>query len=157
MVQDEGREITTENRNELFHKVMGPEKRNRVRGYGVGVNWSHIPGIVTEKTGITQKIQALKDAYEAQRKEYEKREAEMAKQLKEAAEREEALQANYVALNSKMDVIQGQVGANSLIQILSAAGIGSMESLDFGRLLNLLKKPENSDVQLTSECQDAGN
>lgn len=75
VVRDEGREITTEIRNELFHKVMGPEKRNRVRGYGVGVNWSDIPGIVTEKTGITQKIQALKDVYEAQREEYEKREA----------------------------------------------------------------------------------
>lgn len=105
----------------------------------------------------------MKDIYEAQREEYEKREAEMAKQLKEAAEREEALQANYVALNSKMDAIQGQVGANSLVQILAAARIDSIESLDFERLLNLLKKPENSqdtsqtNVQLTSECQDAGN
>lgn len=87
----------------------------------------------------------------------------MEKQLKEAVEREEALQANYVALNSKMDAIQGQVGANSLVQILAAAGIDSMESLDFGRLLNLLNKPENSqdtsqtNVQLIFECQDAGN
>lgn len=68
----------------------------------------------------------------------------MAKQLKEVVEQREALQANYVALNSKMDVIQEQVSANSLVQILAAAGIGSMKSLDFGRLLNLLKKPENS-------------
>ncbi|KAK9923169.1 hypothetical protein M0R45_031601 [Rubus argutus] len=142
---------------------MGPEKHNRVCGYGVGVNWSDIPGIVTENTGITQKIQALKDVYEAQREEYEKREAEMTKQLKEAVKREKALQANYVALNSKMDAIQGQVGANSLGQILAACGIDSMESLDFGRILNLLKKPENSqhtsqtNVQLTLECQDAGN
>lgn len=39
----------------------------------------------------------------------------MAKQLKEVVEQKEALQANYVALNSKMDVIQEQVSANSLV------------------------------------------
>ncbi|XP_040365662.1 uncharacterized protein LOC121050229 isoform X3 [Rosa chinensis] len=35
-IRIEGREVTHEVRNELFHKVMGPEKRNRVRGYGIG-------------------------------------------------------------------------------------------------------------------------
>ena len=134
---------------------MGPEKRYRVRGYGVGVKWSDVPGIVTEKSGLTNRVQALNDAYEAQRAAHE-REAKMSNQLKESAERESKLQADFEALNKKMDTWQAQVGAHSLANILAAAGISSMESLDLGRLLNLVMKPNNLEATSTSYlCQTA--
>lgn len=39
----EGREIMHEVQNELYYKVMGPEKHYRVRENGVGVKWSDVP------------------------------------------------------------------------------------------------------------------
>ncbi|XP_040371278.1 uncharacterized protein LOC121051857 isoform X2 [Rosa chinensis] len=142
-VRIEGREVTHEVRNELFHKVMGPEKRNRVRGYGIGAKWADVPGIVTQKNGIKYQLLTLTEAYEAERAANVRREANLAQQLKESAEREEALQASYAQLNKKLDLMQEQMGANSLTQIFAAGGINSMESLDLGLLMNFLKKPDN--------------
>jgi septal ring factor EnvC (AmiA/AmiB activator) len=134
---------------------MGPEKRNRVRGYGVGVKWSDIPGIVTENSGITNRVQALNDAYEAQREAHERREAEMSKQLRESAERESKLQADFEVLNKKMDAWQAQVGAHSLANILAAAGISSIKSLDLylcqtaSELTDMKNVPNNGQITLT--------
>lgn len=69
------------------------------------------------------------------------READMPNQLKEFAERESKLRADFVALNNKMDTWQVQVDAHSLAHILAATGMSSMESLDLGRLLNLVRNP----------------
>lgn len=49
-------------------------------------------------------------------------------QLKEFAEWEEKLFANFEALNNKMDTLQAQVGTHYLAQILVAVGINSLES-----------------------------
>lgn len=80
----------------------------------------------------------------------------MSKQLKESAERESKLQADFEVLNKKMDTWQAQVGAHSLANILAADGISSMESLDLGRLLNLVKKPNHLEaMSATCLCQTA--
>lgn len=65
--RDAGREVTADVRNKLYVERFGPEKRNRVRGYGAGVQWRHVPGILTKKQGISSEVQSLRTQCEEQR------------------------------------------------------------------------------------------
>ena len=142
-IRNEGREVTNEDRNEIFTLVMGPEKHNRVRGYGVGATWADVPGIVTQKNGLKHQVKALRDANEAQRAENERREATLAQKLKESAEREMALQTSYEQICKKVDSLEAQVVTNPLSNMFAAAGIDSLESLDLSRLITFMKKPDD--------------
>ncbi|TQE06273.1 hypothetical protein C1H46_008122 [Malus baccata] len=48
-VCERGEGVTTEVRNRIYAELLGPEKRNQVRGFGLGVGWADVPGIVTEQ------------------------------------------------------------------------------------------------------------
>ncbi|KAM0998072.1 hypothetical protein EV2_008147 [Malus domestica] len=48
MVRERGKEVTTEVRNRIVAKVLGPEKRNHVRGFGLRGGWADVPGIIIE-------------------------------------------------------------------------------------------------------------
>ncbi|PQQ09276.1 uncharacterized protein Pyn_01948 [Prunus yedoensis var. nudiflora] len=63
-VRERGEDINTEVRNQIFAAVMGPEKRNAVRGYGIGVHWKDVPNIITERRGISREVQQQREAYE---------------------------------------------------------------------------------------------
>lgn len=49
----------------IYSEVLGPEKNNRVRGYGSGITWADVPGIVTEKRGLSSEVQTLRANYES--------------------------------------------------------------------------------------------
>ncbi|XP_050374114.1 uncharacterized protein LOC126791693 [Argentina anserina] len=152
--ENEGLEVTQEVRNQFFNTVLGPEKRNRVRGYGCGANWVDVPGIVTQKNGLKNQIRDLTLAYEAQRAANENREADMAQKLQESAEREEALKNSLGVVNKKLEQLEAQVAANPLTQIFAAAGI-NMDSLDLSRLMTFLKKPDNPEASCHLNGQTA--
>ena len=52
----------------VYADVLGPERNNCVRGFGTGVVWSDVPGIIIEKRGICREVEAIRAAYEEQRK-----------------------------------------------------------------------------------------
>lgn len=65
--EDREEMVTDEIRHKVYSDVLGPEKRNRVRGYGLGVQFSDVPGIVTEATGMCRDVLTLKAAWEQQK------------------------------------------------------------------------------------------
>ncbi|KAM1141117.1 hypothetical protein ACFX19_041826 [Malus domestica] len=66
-VRERGEEVTTEVRNRIFAEVLRPEKRNQVHGFGLGVGWANVSGIITEQRGISREVKYLREAYEAQK------------------------------------------------------------------------------------------
>lgn len=54
-----GREITVDVLNELFVEHFGPETRNTVRGYGIGVEWNDVSGIQTNRRRVCSEVEAL--------------------------------------------------------------------------------------------------
>ncbi|XP_050380037.1 uncharacterized protein LOC126797452 [Argentina anserina] len=87
-------EITPKIREDIYAEVLGPEKRNRVRGLGAGVRWRDVPHIHTEKKSISSTVEALK-ALKAQLEEHrletERLKIEADKEREKAAEREERM------------------------------------------------------------------
>ncbi|TQD70796.1 hypothetical protein C1H46_043669 [Malus baccata] len=49
LYEDRNEIITDEVRHIVYTDVLGPEKNNRVKGFGTGVVWSDMPGIIIEK------------------------------------------------------------------------------------------------------------
>ncbi|RXH84802.1 hypothetical protein DVH24_040150 [Malus domestica] len=80
----------------VYADVLGPERNNRVRGFGTGVVWSDVPGIITEKRGICREVEAITATYEEQIEAFN---IEIERLKMEASEREEMQrieQANMV-------------------------------------------------------------
>lgn len=77
--------------------------------------------------------------------------------MKECAEREEAMRADFVQLNKKLDALQAQMDPNPLTQILDADGKASMEKLDLRRLIDLLTKADNLQDMSTSNVEMGNN
>lgn len=50
----------------MYSEVLGPEKKNKVRGFGAGVSWLDVPGVVTQERAISRELQELRAAYELQ-------------------------------------------------------------------------------------------
>ncbi|KAM1469763.1 hypothetical protein ACFX1Q_040348 [Malus domestica] len=63
------------------------EKRNQVRGFGLGVGWVDVPGIVTEQRGISREVKYLRKAYEAQKQATAAAEEKMTRLMHEANEK----------------------------------------------------------------------
>ncbi|XP_062028829.1 uncharacterized protein LOC133744804 [Rosa rugosa] len=59
--------LTDEIRHKVYSDVLGPEKRNRVRGYGLGVQFTDVPGVVTEARGMCREVHTLRAAWEQQK------------------------------------------------------------------------------------------
>ncbi|TQD84375.1 hypothetical protein C1H46_030084 [Malus baccata] len=66
-VREHGEDVTTEVRNRIYAEVLGPEKRNQVRGFGLGVGWADVLEIVIKQRGISKEVKYLREAYEAQK------------------------------------------------------------------------------------------
>ncbi|KAM1167554.1 hypothetical protein ACFX14_029425 [Malus domestica] len=90
-VRERGEEVTTEVRNRIYAKVMGLEKRNQVRGFGLGVGWANVPGIITEQRGISREVKYLQEAYEAQKQATATAEEKMTSMMHEANEKPEKM------------------------------------------------------------------
>ncbi|PQP92728.1 uncharacterized protein Pyn_41184 [Prunus yedoensis var. nudiflora] len=90
-VRERGEDINTEVRNQIFAAVMGPEKRNAVRGYGIGVHWKDVPNIITERRGISREVQELREAYEEQRQAAVEAQQKMERIMEEANEKADRL------------------------------------------------------------------
>ncbi|RXH93632.1 hypothetical protein DVH24_014208 [Malus domestica] len=61
LYEDRNEIITNEVRHIVYADVLGPERNNRVRGFGTRVVWSDVPGICRE-------VEAIRASYEEQRK-----------------------------------------------------------------------------------------
>ncbi|KAB2603372.1 hypothetical protein D8674_004377 [Pyrus ussuriensis x Pyrus communis] len=68
LYEDRNEIIIDEVRHIVYADVLGPERDNRVRGFGTGVVWSDVPGIITKKRGICREVEAIRASYEEQRK-----------------------------------------------------------------------------------------
>ncbi|KAM1034204.1 hypothetical protein ACFX2J_037461 [Malus domestica] len=78
--------ITEQVCHNVYADVLGPERYNRVRGFGTGVVWSDVLGIRTEKKGICREVETITAAYEEQIKAAN---IEIERLKMEASEREE--------------------------------------------------------------------
>ncbi|RXH83887.1 hypothetical protein DVH24_013132 [Malus domestica] len=89
--------ITEQVCHNVYADVLGPERYNRVRGFGTRVVWSDVKGIRTEKRGICREVEANTTSYKEQIKAAN---IEIERLKMEANEREEwqrIEQANVVA------------------------------------------------------------
>ncbi|KAM1856209.1 hypothetical protein EV1_006408 [Malus domestica] len=89
--------ITEQVCHNVYADVLGPEKYNRVRGFGTGVVWSDVPGIRTEKRGICREVEAITVAYEEQIKAANIEIERLKIEASEREERQRIEQANVVA------------------------------------------------------------
>ncbi|KAM1762402.1 hypothetical protein ACFX14_005044 [Malus domestica] len=89
--------ITEQVCHNVYADVLGPEKYNRVRGFGTGVVWSDVPGIRTEKRGICREVEAITVAYEEQIKAANIEIERLKMEASEKEERQRIEQANVVA------------------------------------------------------------
>ena len=79
-VHDRGEEVTTEVRNRIYAKVLGPEKGNQVRGFGLAVGWADF-----------REVKYLQEAYEAQKQATATAEEQMTCMMHEANEKAEKM------------------------------------------------------------------
>ncbi|KAM1395481.1 hypothetical protein ACFX15_030553 [Malus domestica] len=89
--------ITEQVCHNVYADVLGPEKYNRVRGFGTWVVWSDVPGIRTEKRGICRQVEAITVAYEEQIKAANIEIERLKMEASEREERQRIEQANVVA------------------------------------------------------------
>ncbi|RXH96873.1 hypothetical protein DVH24_009715 [Malus domestica] len=94
------------NRNEIiieqvchnvYADVLGPERYNRVRGFGTVVVWSDVPGIRIKKRGICREVKAITTTYEVQIKTSNIEIERLKMKASEREERQRIEQANVVA------------------------------------------------------------
>ncbi|KAM1465225.1 hypothetical protein FF1_043815 [Malus domestica] len=89
--------ITEQVCHNVYADVLGPERYNRVRGFGTGVVWSDVPGIRTEKRRICREVEAIIAAYEEQIKAANIEIERLKMEASEREERQRIEQANVVA------------------------------------------------------------
>ncbi|TQD81102.1 hypothetical protein C1H46_033351 [Malus baccata] len=73
----------------IYVEVVGPKKRNQVRGFGLGVAWADVPGIVTKQRGISREVKYLIEAYEAHKQAIAAAEEKVTRMMHEANEKAE--------------------------------------------------------------------
>ncbi|KAM1382714.1 hypothetical protein ACFX2F_035147 [Malus domestica] len=91
IVRERGEEVTTEVCNRIYAEVLRSEKRNQVQGFGLGVGWANVPGIVTQQRGISKEVKYLREAYEAQKQATAAAEEKMTHMMHEANEKAEKM------------------------------------------------------------------
>ncbi|XP_040369687.1 uncharacterized protein LOC112190073 isoform X2 [Rosa chinensis] len=94
-------DITPQVREDIYAQVLGPEKRNRVRGLGAGVRWRDVPYLHTEKRSISATMEAMKATIEEQRLETARLRSEAEKERQEAAQREERNRIESAEMNKR--------------------------------------------------------
>ncbi|KAB2627925.1 hypothetical protein D8674_032720 [Pyrus ussuriensis x Pyrus communis] len=116
LYEDRNEIITDEVRHIVYANVLGPERDNRVRGFGTWVVWSDVPGIITEKRGICREVEAIKASYEEQRKAAN---FEIEKLKMEASEREERqrIEAANVFAQLRKEYAKSMVAHNRQVEL----------------------------------------
>ncbi|KAK9951305.1 hypothetical protein M0R45_006759 [Rubus argutus] len=116
-----GRELTVDVLNELFGEHFGPETRNTVRGYGLGVEWNDVPGIQINRRGVGREVASLRIELEASRTVIEKLQDETAKKDEEMQAVKAQLNGIDARLHTPLEsVLSGGVdGINKLIAALT--------------------------------------
>ncbi|RXH81182.1 hypothetical protein DVH24_005096 [Malus domestica] len=118
------------------------EKRNQMWGFGLGVCWADVPGIITEHHGISREVKYLWEAYEAQKQgnaaakekmtsmmhEANKKAKKMKKEQEESiqrlrAEQEESLRLANVQMVEQLKAMLAYVGIN-----IGSFGVGALQS-----------------------------
>ncbi|KAM1382715.1 hypothetical protein ACFX2F_035147 [Malus domestica] len=142
IVRERGEEVTTEVCNRIYAEVLRSEKRNQVQGFGLGVGWANVPGIVTQQRGISKEVKYLREAYEAQKQATAAAEEKMTHMMHEAnekaekmkrkqkesiqrlkAKQEENLRLAKVQMVKQLKAMLAHVGIN-----ISSFGVGALES-----------------------------
>ena len=100
--------------NELFGEQFGPETRNTVRGYGIGVEWNDVPGIQTNRRRVCSEVEALRGELEASRSLIAKLQDETAKKNDKKQAVKSQLNAIDARLHTPLDSILSG-GADSMI------------------------------------------
>ncbi|KAM1043750.1 hypothetical protein EV1_034611 [Malus domestica] len=75
--------------NRIYVEVVGPKKRNQVRGFGLGVAWADVPRIVTKQRGISREVKYLREAYEAHKQAIAAAEEKVTRMMHEVNEKAE--------------------------------------------------------------------
>ncbi|KAL6269973.1 hypothetical protein ACE6H2_026884 [Prunus campanulata] len=57
-------EVTAKEINIVYAEVLGREKGNRVRGYGIGVRTEDVLGVLREKRGLRLEFDDMRESYE---------------------------------------------------------------------------------------------
>ncbi|KAK9931419.1 hypothetical protein M0R45_018694 [Rubus argutus] len=116
-----GRELTVDVLNELFGEHFGPETRNTVRGYGLGVEWNDVPGIQINRREVGREVASLRIELEASRIVIEKLQDETAKKDVEMQAVKAQLNGIDARLHTPLEsVLSGGVdGINKLIAALT--------------------------------------
>ncbi|KAK9921688.1 hypothetical protein M0R45_030190 [Rubus argutus] len=94
--KDRNEEVT-----EVYSEVLGPEKRNKVRGFLAGVSWLDVPGVATQEQDISRELQELSVAYELQLEAANLAQQEAVQLRLEAIERENMLSLEVTNLVEK--------------------------------------------------------
>ncbi|CAN6560645.1 unnamed protein product [Malus baccata var. baccata] len=90
-VREHGQDVTTEVRKRIYAEVLGPEKQNQLRGFGLRVGWADVPGIAIEQRCISREVKYLREAYEAQKQAIAATEEKMTRMMHEANEKAEKM------------------------------------------------------------------
>ncbi|XP_068338899.1 uncharacterized protein [Pyrus communis] len=175
LYEDRNEIITDEVRHIVYANVLGPERDNRVRGFGTGVVWSDVPGIITEKRGICREVEAIKASYEEQRKAAN---FEIEKLKMEASEREERqrIEAANVVAQLRKEYAESMVAHNRQVELevenmkremraeimfaLKRAADGGMvepNHIDVPQVcVNRIEQGNGMEIQASGEVEDEG-
>ncbi|KAB2596119.1 hypothetical protein D8674_031569 [Pyrus ussuriensis x Pyrus communis] len=164
LYEDRNEIITDEVRHIVYANVLGPERDNRVRGFGTGVVWSDVPGIITEKRGICREVEAIKASYEEQRKtanfEIEKLKMEatnvVAQLRKEYAE---SMVAHNRQVELEVENMKREMRAEIMFALKRAADRGMVEPnhIDVPQVcVNRIEQGNGTEIQASGEVEDEG-
>ncbi|KAB2604101.1 hypothetical protein D8674_038997 [Pyrus ussuriensis x Pyrus communis] len=163
-VRERGEKVTTDVRNRIYAEVLGLEKRNQVRGFGLGVGWADVPGIVTKQRGISREKQATTAAEEKmtrmmhganEKAEKMKREQEESIQRLKA-EQEENMRLANVQMAEQLKAMLAHAGIN--IGSFGVARCGSSHAqisthFEGGNDKNVQCGPPISSAMMHEDCQ----
>lgn len=138
-----GRELTVEVLNELFAEHFGPEKRNTVRGYGIGVEWADVPGILTEKEMVANDVGALRSQVEDSRE-------EIARLREESAKKDEEM----IVIKTKLTEIEARL--QTPLDGLLSSGVDNIQKLIAALTQAAEKHSQPSDQEMHSNAVPFG-
>lgn len=137
-----GKELTPKLKDQLFAEHFGPETQNGVRGYGIGVEWQDVAGVVTKKKGISHQVQELRAAIEIANNKHE--EAIIAVELaarSEVDKMKEATKLKEQKLEEDLNSIKQQMCVISpLAGIFEGGGLESITPKTLQSLITLLSE-----------------
>lgn len=142
--EDRNEMVTDEVCHMVYSDVLGPEKRNYVRGFGAGVCWSDVLGIRTEGRGISKEVLALRTSYEEQREAAHQANNEIERLRMEVVEREE--RQRIQSRNEVAQLRKKQVDSMETMKREMMAGFMSLFKKDSGNIGRRMAELNGVDV-----------